>query len=288
MRRRVVAAAHEMGYSGQRLRRAPGATGNLGVLVTDRLLTSNLYYTDLYRSLVLESGKQQYTCIMEIVSPQLEQACAQPAFVSERKVDGIVFMGQMQPAYLRAVAAVGLPCLTLDFRLPGAGVASVVRDEFEGGLLLTGELVRRGCRSVGFAGDAQGSYNAAARFMGWRCALDQQGLAFRPEWVLMPAGQPNAPALPDALPDAWLCESEQAAFHLANALRACGPAARQPALACFYDLPQPPHLLPGLTLYQVDAQRLAGAAVQRMLRLLRQKDADALHWVVPGCLREPA
>ena len=103
MRAKVVALARQMGYEGVKGREAPAGTGNIGVLVSDRFFAENAFYTSLYRSLVLKSGGEGFTCMVEIVTPEAERSCVPPALVSGRKVDAVVFMGNLDPAYLRAV-----------------------------------------------------------------------------------------------------------------------------------------------------------------------------------------
>ena len=108
MRARVAALAKEMGYEPAKARGAAGATNNIGVLVSDRSFSENTFYTNLYRSLVIRSGSAGYTCMMEIVSPEAERGAALPSLLSARKADGILFMGNFDPAFLRAAAGTGI------------------------------------------------------------------------------------------------------------------------------------------------------------------------------------
>ena len=114
MRARIVALARQMGYEGTRVHGELAGTGNIGVLVSDRFFHENSFYTSLYRSLVLGSGNEGFTCMMEIVTLEAEQKCDIPALVAGRKVDGLIFMGNLSPAYLRRVGEAGLPSLMLD------------------------------------------------------------------------------------------------------------------------------------------------------------------------------
>ena len=143
MRAKVVALAQELGYEGVRGPAAAG-TGNVGVLVADRFFNENVFsfYTSLYRSLVLACGAEGLTCMMEIVSREAERSASLPVLVTGRKVDGLIFLGNLDPDYLHAVAGSGLPCLLLDFYIPGGKADCVVSDNLDGGC--TGRLAAGG------------------------------------------------------------------------------------------------------------------------------------------------
>lgn len=115
LRTKVITLAHQMGYSGVRVRYEPGLTGNIGVLVADHLSSGNTFYTDLYRELVLCSSAEGFSCIMEIISQEAEQTAVLPSLAVQQRVDGIIFMGALDPNYLAAVMAVGLPCAGLPY-----------------------------------------------------------------------------------------------------------------------------------------------------------------------------
>ena len=154
MRAKVVALARQMGYAGRSGSESgnTGGTGNIGVLVSDRFFNENTFYSNLYRSLVLSSTGEGLTCMLEIVSDEVEKAGQMPTLVTGRKVDGLIFMGNLDLDYLRTVTASGLPCILLDFYIPCGPLDCVVSDNLEGGIALTEHLLSQGCQEIGFVG----------------------------------------------------------------------------------------------------------------------------------------
>ena len=287
MRAKVAALAREMGY-GAKTSSESGNSGNIGVLVSDRFFDENTFYTSLYRSLILSSGGEGLACMMEIVSREAEAAARLPALVTGRKVDGLIFMGNLDPAYLRAVTAGGLPCVLLDFYLQDLRLDCVVSDNLDGGCALTRHLLEQGCRSIGFVGSIRATSSIMERYLGYQQALRRAGLVPREDWLLEDRdenGRFLPLQLPRELPEAFLCSCDEVAYNLVEALRRAGKRVPGDAAVCGYDdfryatLCQPP-----LTTYRVDVELMAKTAVSRLAALIRQEEARPLRYTVPGRL----
>lgn len=285
MRARVVALAREMGYEGVRGPAAAG-TGNVGVLVSDRFFDENTFYTSLYRSVVLACGAEGLACMIEIVSGEAERSAALPALVTGRKVDGLVFLGNLDRDYLHAVAASGLPCLLLDFYIPGGAADCVVSDNLDGGCALTEHLLAQGVREIGFVGSIRATCSIMDRYLGYQRALRLAGLTPREDWLLEDRDEEGRfipLRLPEELPRAFLCSCDEVAYNLVESLRQMGKRVPEDVAVCGYDdfrfatLCQPP-----LTSYRVDVERMAETAVGRLASRLRQEPAEPLTLKVSG------
>lgn len=286
LRTKVITLAHQMGYSGVRVRYEPGLTGNIGVLVADHLFSGNTFYTDLYRELVLCSSAEGFSCIMEIISQEAEQTAVLPSLAVQQRVDGIIFMGALDPNYLAAVMAVGLPCLAPDFRIPGFQIDSILRDNTDGGFLITKYLLSKGYRRIGFGGNIVQSMNIMERYWGYRWALRQSGVAPCEEWLWKDLTEEAGPfILPDKLPEAFVCSDNAAAFHLANTWRQANLQNQgAAALASFDDFRITPQFRCQLASYQVDAKQMAEAAFRQMLRRIRVENMRPASYVIHGHL----
>lgn len=289
MRARVVTLAKQMGYEGTKVHSELAGTGNIGVLVSDRFFAENAFYTSLYRSLVLKSGDEGFTCMAEIVTPEAEQGAVLPALVAGRKVDGIIFMGNLDPAYLSNVEASGLPYLMLDFQLPGHACDCVISDNTDGGFMLTEHLLRLGRRQIGFVGSIRATSSIMDRYLGYQKALRLSGITPREDWLLEDRdenGRFIPLALPETLPEAFLCSCDEVAYNLVAALRKIGRRVPEDVAVCGYDdfrfatLCQPP-----LTTYRVSVEQMAAAVVTWLARKIRQDDpVEPVMWTVPGRL----
>ncbi|MBD5150335.1 MAG: LacI family transcriptional regulator [Oscillibacter sp.] len=289
MRAKIVALAKQLGYEGTKVHSELAGTGNIGVLVSDRFFAENAFYTNLYRSLVLKSGNEGFTCMSEIVTPEAEQGGVLPALVAGRKVDGIIFMGNLAPAYLSNVEASGLPYLMLDFQLPGHACDCVISDNMDGGFALTEHLLRLGRRQIGFVGSIRATSSIMDRYLGYQKALRLAGVTPREDWLLEDRdgdGRFIPIQLPGTLPEAFLCSCDEVAYNLVTALRQIGKRVPEDVAVCGYDdfrfatLCQPP-----LTTYRVNVEQMASAVVAWLARKIRQDDpVEPMMWTVPGRL----
>lgn len=286
MRARVIALARQMGYSGVRVRYGPGLTGNIGILVSERLFTENPFYTVLYRELVMRSGEEGYSCILELISRESEQAAIPPPLVEQRRVDGLLFLGALAPGYLKAVMAAGIPCLALDFRIPGLRLDSVRRDNTEGGFLLTEHLLSAGYRKIGFAGDIGHSNNIMERYWGYRWALQKAGITPCDSWLWKKTpGRTEHFHSFDELPQAVVCGSSEFTFYLMDLWQRSGaPDSMGVTLACFDEPKVLLHAKPQIVTYQAEPGQMAEIAIQHLLRKLHEQTTISLNHIVSGKL----
>lgn len=96
--------------------------------------------------------------------------------VDSGRVDGVIVIGQSdQSATLDRVAARYRPLVVWGGHAAGQVHCSVGSDNFAGGALAAEHLVQRGCRRIGFFGDAR-ALEIAQRLEGTRVALGKAGL----------------------------------------------------------------------------------------------------------------
>ncbi len=287
MRAKVVTLAQQMGYEGKTGADA-NSTGNIGVLVSDRFFNENAFYTNLYRSLVLSSTDEGLTCMMEIVSEEAEKTARTPAFVSGHKVDGIIFMGNLERSYLNAVMSSGLPCLLLDFYIPGMRLDCVVSDNLEGGNALTEHLLAQGYQKIGFVGSIWATSSIMHRYLGYQQALRLAGITPRDEWLLDDrdaCGLFIPLQLPQPLPQAFLCSCDEVAYNLIETLRQNGLRVPEDVAVCGYDDFRYATLCqPQLTTYQVNVELMAKMAVDRLAERIRQSGEPGIRYTIPGKL----
>ena len=288
MRARVVALARQMGYEGVRPYAEAASTGNIGVLVADHLFGESSFYNDLYRRLVLAGGSEGFTSMLEIVSAQAEKTAQLPALIAGRKVDGLIFMGNLETPYLQAVAGSGLPCVLLDFHAPNMGLDCIVSDNVEGGCALTEHLLRQGCTEIGFAGSIRATTSIMDRYLGYQRALRTAGLLPREEWLLEDRDEDGnyiSLTLPSPLPRAFVCNCDDVAYQMVETLRRAGVRVPQEVAVCGYDDFRFATLCrPQLTSYRVDVELMARTAVDRLVVRMRGEEAPPVCYTIPGRL----
>ena len=289
-RAKVVDLARQMGYEYPVSGGDSAGTGNIGVLVSDRFFSENAFYTSLYRSLVLNSGNEGFTCIVELVTQEAEQSASLSPLITNRKVDGIIFLGNLPLDYLHAAEETGIPCLRLDFYQPGISSNDyVISDNLDGGYTLTEHLLRQGRRAIGFVGSIRATSSIMDRYLGYQKALRLAGLIPHEEWLLEDRDENGnfiPLCLPETLPEAFLCSCDEVAYNLVQTLQRAGKQVPEDVAVCGYDdfhfatLCQPP-----LTTYHVNAEQMAIAAIYHLARRIRHEDLLApMTRIIPGKL----
>ena len=288
MRAKVVALARQMGYEGGRTSPEPGGTGNIGVLVSDRFFDESTFYNSLYRSLVLSSGEEGFTCMLEIVSQEAEGALRMPALIAGRKVDGLILMGNLERDYLQAVVDSGLPCVLLDFHMSGLELDCAVSDNIEGGSALTSHLLEQGRRDIAFVGSILSTSSIMDRYLGYQRALREAGIVPREDWLLEDRNRDGSfipLSLPQQMPQAFVCNCDEVAYNLVALLREAGVRVPEEAAVCGYDDFRFATLCqPQLTTYRVDVELMAQTAVNRLSARIRREEGRTMRYTIPGRL----
>ena len=288
MRARGVALARQMGYESGRMRPEAAGSGNIGVLVADRFFDENAFYTSLYRSLVIQCGEEGLACMIEIVSQEAEMEARLPALAAGRKVDGLVVMGNLAVPYIVALRECAIPGILLDGNIPGQALDCVLSDNMDGGYTLTRHLLDRGYTEIGYVGAILSTSSIMERYLGYQRALRGAGIVPKEEWLLADRdrdGRFIPIRLPEKLPQAFVCNCDEVAFHLIEELRQKGVRVPEDVAVCGYDDYRFATLSkPALTTYRVDVERMAAAAVGQLLRKLRQEHTEPLSCIVPGHL----
>ena len=288
MRAKIVALAQQMGYESGKTRLDSDRAGNIRVLVANRFFEDNAFYTNLYRSLVIQSGEEGYTCMIEIVSQEAEQEPRLPALAAGRKVDGLVVMGNLAVPYIMALQACGIPGILLDFNIPGQPLDCVLSDNVDGGYTMTRHLLDRGYTEIGYVGSILSTSSIMERYLGYQRALRGAGIVPEEAWRIEDRdgdGRFIPIRLPERLPRAFVCDCDEVAFRLIEVLRQRGLRVPEDVAVCGYD----DYLFatlsnPNLTTYRVDVERMAAVAVKRLGRKLRQEQEEQLSCIVPGKL----
>lgn len=278
MRAKILKTAKEMGY-GPVVRsgaRTPSGT-NIGILCPDRFFGDNSFYVGLYRAVSQECSKLGYSALMELITPQAERDGVLPLLVSDKKVDALIFQGEVRMEYLEAVLQCGLPAVLLDFY--NSEVSSVqdavLSDNTWGGYVLTRHLLRQGRKKLCFVGSIFATTSNMDRYLGFEKAMLQAGV--RPcqvRWI-EDRDEENCYLplrLPEDMPDGFVCACDEVGFHLIRELQSRGCRVPEDVSVVGYDdSPFARLSTPAMTAYRVDVEGMATAAVYRLQEKLAGK-----------------
>lgn len=280
MRAKIIALAREMGYVPLRVKpqeKPNPRSGNIGILVADLFFADNTFYSGLYRQVLMCCKKCGYSALLDLVTKDAERGCVVPSMVTEGKVDGLIFMGELDREYRRAVTKSGLPFLLLDFHDDEQECSSVTSDNVTGGYRLTKHLIDSGRRSIGFVGSIHATSSIMDRFLGYTKALLAEGIPLRMEWVQDDRdeqGQYLPLVLPDPMPQAFLCSCDQVAYNFVNRLKRAGYRVPDDVAVVGYDDHYYAQVsAPQLTTYHVNVEDMSKTVVRELIdRIHGEKD----------------
>ena len=291
MRARIFAAAQEMGYVvPQNKKPEKVQSGNIGVLVADRFFADNAFYPNLYRQVLKRCNDEKYSAILEIVSPEAERECVMPAMIQNQKVDGLIFMGELNRDYLRMVMHAGLPYILLDFYDDGLETDSVTSDNVAGAYRLTTHLLQKGYREIGYVGSIFATSSIMDRYLGYTKALLRAGITPNPQWRLEDrdaAGAFIPFTLPEEMPRAFVCNCDEVAYNLVELLKRRGYRVPQDVAVTGYDDYTFAQICdPQLTTYRVNVENMGQMVVAQLFRKINGKRVTGGNIVVNGTFVE--
>lgn len=289
VRAKIIDMAAQMGYVPLRTKpeeKSLAHTENIGILVAEHFFDTSSFYSGLYRKVVKNCSEQGYSALLELVSADEERNCTLPNIVHSKKVDGIIFMGQISRAYIYAVAQCGLPYLLLDFYDDEMDAASVTSDNVAGSYRLTTHLLQTGRSKIGFVGSKTATSSIMDRFLGYAKALIRANIPINPDWILDDRDESGVLLplqLPEDMPQAFVCNYDNVAYNLIQQLKQEGYRVPQDVAVVGYDDSSLAQISsPKLTTYRVNTEAMGEAAVSQLIRKIQGKRCSNSMTVVKG------
>ncbi len=294
LRQRIKQKANEMGYRVSYLAKNPGEplTYNIGVLVAKRFISdASAFYWVVYRNIVELLQKQSYYGILEVIAEKDERSGQMPNSVTDRKVDGIIILGQFSDEYVEKILESHIPVVFLDFYSSRSDVETVLSDNFFGSYTITNHLIENGHKRIGFVGNITATSSIQDRFLGYYKSLLEHGLPLRDDWIINDRDEDGLSyktiRLPDEMPTAFVCNCDRIAYQLINQLKVMGYHVPEDISIVGYDN----HIYstisnPRITTMDVNSYRMTTEAVEIMVKKIRDNSYHCGRILVTGKLLE--
>ena len=283
LRKKVREIAQELGYqAGTSGRRAVKAmTGNIGVVVPEKYYGYSIsFYGQLYEKVVRALYDNQRYGILELLKKEDEIAGTIPKVMQDGKVDGLIFLGQMDENYVRKmISQTDLPVIFLDTYLSNLEFDTVVSDSYYGSYKLTGYLIGQGHRRIAFVGKADATSSISDRYWGYRKALRENQIAFQDTWEI-PDRDENGVSYEHILEkhgdvDAYVCNCDFTAHLLIQNLEELGYRVPEDVSVVGFDnfLPMGMNMdMERITTYAVDMEHMAKLCVTSLLAKIEHRE----------------
>ncbi len=294
LREKIKKKANEMGYrfSGSSKTNKENLTYSISIIVAKHFISdASAFYWVVYRYIVELLQKQNYYGILDVVSEDDEATCEVPKSVLEKKVDGVIVLGQLSNSYVNALISMAVPMVFLDFYSSRNDIDTVVADNFFGSYMITNYLIGIGHRKLGFIGSVGSTSSIQDRYLGFYKAHIENRIRLNQAWVIEDRKSDGTSytefSLPSELPTAFVCNCDEAAYILMNQLKTRGLRVPEDISLVGYDN----HIYstisnPRITTVDVNSYEMSNHAVNIMIRKIQDKNYRSGRVLVTGNLIE--
>lgn len=275
LRARIVAKAEEIGYK----KSAPvkeTSSKNIGILVAARSLNADATFMSLQQSVISQLSQVDYYGLTEIIHEDTEHLLILPKLIKDKKIDGFILLGTLEPAYIDMLRSVDLPNVLLTFDFGDQSDGGIICDNLYAGYTLTQYLFKNGYRNIGFIGNPNFDTISLDRYLGFIKALIKNKVPYNADNVINDVsemGDEQPLFLPDNLPDAFVCNNCRVAYKLIHYLE--GLEHEVPAdiaVVAFDDGIYADFGIPKLTTFSFNYDEMAQMAVESIIVKMQDKN----------------
>lgn len=291
----IKATAEEMGYTysgiGDGFRR--GRSYNIGVIVEEHYVDNSTtvfpFYMKMYNSINKQMSQFHYSVIMEAITSKMLAEHRMPDIVTERKVDGVIVLGQMKSDYLKVLRENKLPVVYLDFYDRTMEVPSVINDNMYGAYMLTNYLVSMGHKKIAYVGSIDATASILDRYLGYYRSLLTHQLKMPDDYIIPDRDDEGYfidLQMPKEMPTAFVCNCDGTANLLMKLLISRGYRIPQDISVVGFDnySAEFDYNLPKLTTIEVNIEEMTKNAVEMIICLLKGEENLGGRKVISGKL----
>lgn len=224
LRKQIKDLALSLGYQKSGSLDEGKITGNVGILIPNHFFSAHFsFYWYLFNFLSKELLNQNFYSIMELISDEDEQNAALPRLLMDKKVDGIIILGQVNNDYIETINNHFDNFILLDFYTKNTSLDSVSNDNFYCSYIMTDYVISQGHKKIQFVGNLEATTSIKDRYMGFQKAMIEHQLPCELSKVIDDrdsAGHLIEITLPskEEMPSAFICNNDITAARLIHQL----------------------------------------------------------------------
>lgn len=230
LRKQIKSLAEEMGYKTKKtagIVESGKLTGNIGIIIPNRFFSKDYsFYWYLFNHLSSELLNRNYYSIMELLSTEDEQNIVLPRMLNDKKVDGIIILGQVSTNYIEAIHSHFDNFILMDFYTNQMSLDCVSNDDYYCSYMLTSYVINQGHKNIRFVGNFNATTSIRDRYMGFQKAMLENNLETSLKDIIDdrdPVSGKITVQLPqDNMPTAFVCNCDLTAATVIDELTALG------------------------------------------------------------------
>lgn len=294
MREKIKQLADELGYRSpsENKRQTTEKQYNIGVIIQEVYLDKyDSFYLMMYQELNKRAVARGCFTLLESMSRESVLSNVMPLLVQEKKVDGLIVVGDMTRTYMEHLEEkAGIPVVCMDFYNDTINLDTVISNSFYGTYALTNYLFQMGHKKIAYVGTVGTTNSITDRYLGYAKSLLEHHIEVRKDYVIgdrdTKTGRMDLDKyyqLPEDMPSAFVCNCDLAASYLIRKLRANGYRVPEDISVVGFDN----YLFPGLcdigiTTYEVNIGEMARRVVHKIVRKIANENYTAGVFIVDG------
>lgn len=289
LKEKIKIIAEEMGYRFNTHAKSmkEGLSYNIGIVIPERFTGSTqAFYLQFYQVLSKVMGTYRYSGILHLLSQEDEKQLVLPRIYNEKKVDGFIILGQISMEYVEEIQKIDSPVVFLDFYTNQNEIDSVLTDNFFGVYDITNYLIKNGHRNIAFVGNVYSTSSIQDRFLGYYKSLLEHRIEIRNDYVIKDrdeSGKYIDIDFPKDMPTAFVCNNDEVAYNVINALQKKGYNVPEDCSVVGFDNSIFATLTePLLTTIEVDMDKMSKVAVKLILEKLKNPNKKFGRTLVEG------
>lgn len=229
LRKQIKKVADELGYISKKTSPIGNGkiTGNIGILIPSRYFSKDFsFYWYIFNHLSTELLNRNYYSIMELISNDDEENLTIPRILNDKKVDGLIILGQISNKYIEKIESCFENFILLDFYTNKMNLDCVSNDDYYCSYMLTSYVINQGHKNLRFVGNFNATTSIRDRFMGFQKAMLENNLKTGLDDIIDDRdekGQVIDIKLPlENMPTAFICNCDLTAANLIDELTSLG------------------------------------------------------------------
>lgn len=260
----------------------------VGIIMSDRFNSGDVgkFYMGMYERIINELRKS--SCSSMMITPNHDSLKGDIETLETKGMfDGLILLGILDREVREAIDAVSLPKVYVDIYDETHKSDSVVTENVYSSYDMTNYLIQMGYREIGFVGTVGATTSITDRYVGYLRALLENHLQANSEWCIPDRSEDGValePALPERLPQAFVCNCDETAFRLVKVLKRQGIRVPEDLAVTGFDNDIYAELCePQLTTVAVNIEEIGKVAARRMVRYMENpKKRGGEVYRVPG------
>lgn len=294
MREKIKQLADELGYRSpsENKRQTTEKQYNIGVIIQEVYLDKyDSFYLMMYQELNKRAVARGCFTLLESMSRESVLSNVMPLLVQEKKVDGLIVVGDMTQTYMEHLEEkAGIPVVCMDFYNDTINLDTVISNSFYGTYALTNYLFQMGHKKIAYVGTVGTTNSITDRYLGYAKSLLEHHIEVRKDYVIgdrdTKTGRMDLDKyyqLPEDMPSAFVCNCDLAASYLIRKLRANGYRVPEDISVVGFDNCLFPGLCDiGITTYEVNIGEMARRVVHKIVRKIANENYTAGVFIVDG------